>query len=499
MINKSGNLKKYYIIIIIVIWLFYALIWIDKYPLLFMDENWDLVTPYSVITKGKFATPFLSEIFSEHFRRVEPRLFHLVLFIPFGYIFGVSHITARILTVLLGLGSIVFLFYLMKKYLNDNVAFAGSLLLITETLFWTISRSYRPEIGLTFITIASFYFLDKVINKSNLSSWFMLGLFTGIGGWTHLNFVFIAIGIFVFLLYHYKTRLLKDRGFYYYLIGGIIGFLPFALWILYSGINLFHEQTIALRSDRTGPFSSLLTLLNTIYLEGRRYSNVILFPKRILVFIIEIGSLIYIFKKRKKNPTFLGILFVSVFYMICIAAFITHKTPRYIACLIPVFVFSLMILLKDLYETGYKRIAYTIFTIFLLNNLAGNAFVLYRDRNESYSIVREKIRNVIPMNTRIFGSTNLWLALKENEYLITDYFRIDGFLKFDPDYIVLINPDSRYVRTSQIIEAPYNESIDNYKYFYDWMKDYVFYSGGKLIGTYEVGRYGPIDVFKVRK
>ena len=499
MLKRKLLIEYRYLLAIVILWILFASFYLDRFPLVYMDENWDLNTSYTYINDGVFAARFLKPNIDTgmHYCRVEPRLLHMLLMIPVGMVLGISHITARLLSIFFGLLTIITMYFWLRRHLNEAWSTLGCLLLMVETLFWTVSRSFRPEIESAFILTASLYMLDLILDKDKSLHWFLLGILSGIGGWTHPNYFFLAFAIFIFLLSHFGFSIIKKRGFYLYLSGGLLAFVPYLIFVLYTGPEYFTRQTF--RGDRLEHFGSTKIFLKYLMTESIRYEYVIQFPKRIIIFLLEIAGVLFLLKIRKENPIFKAVAFVIIFFVLSLSIFIAMKSPRYLTCFIPLFIFALTMMLERMSRSRYKALSYILCGLFLLNNIAGDIYLLARDRHESYSLVEKKLRPVIPHDAKVLGDITLWLSLKENNYLSTLYVGEEDINAFDPDYLVLVSKSSKQMMESQIVRMKTDDPENQNERFHDFLKDSILKRGGRLIYIADVGHYGPVEVYFIQK
>ena len=166
---------------------------------------------------------------------------------------------------------------------------------MTESLFWIVARGFRPEIEVIFLLSLCFYLIDLLESRDRLLYWFALGLVWGIGFWTHPNMLFLFLGFLIYLFIRNGLMLLRKKGLYIMLLGAGLSFLPYAIFVLHSGIYHFKAQTV----HRASVLWSIDALMSSIRSEPRRYLTIIQFPKRFFVVLIEVISLIYLFRLKE--------------------------------------------------------------------------------------------------------------------------------------------------------------------------------------------------------
>lgn len=149
------------------------------------------------------------------FRFVEFPLYNIFVY-PFYFLFGIKDSWHRLVSALFSLGSIVFLYFIAKKYSDKWVGFISALTFAVLPFNVFFSRTTLPEPTFVFFALGMIYFVDRWI-------W----------GFIFTTFAFLikpwAIFFYLPLLYlGFKKRILKR-----FLILSILAFLPFIIWRLW--------------------------------------------------------------------------------------------------------------------------------------------------------------------------------------------------------------------------------------------------------------------------
>lgn len=162
------------------------------------------------------------------FRFVEFPLYNIFVY-PLYLLFGIDDKFHRLVSILFSLGSIVFLYFIVKKYAGalTGLVTAFSFAVLPFSVFF--SRTTLPEPTFIFFALGMIYFMDRWIEKDKLI-W-------GVWGFVFTALAFLikpwAIFFFLPLLYSvFVTRNTKRFWFNFFLFTGI-ALLPLALWRLW--------------------------------------------------------------------------------------------------------------------------------------------------------------------------------------------------------------------------------------------------------------------------
>ncbi len=159
------------------------------------------------------------------YRFVEFPIYNIAVY-PFYLIFGVNEMLHRLVSVLFSLGSLIFLFLIVKKYAGEIVAYLSALIfaLLPYNIFF--SRTTLPEPTLIFFSLGMMYFLSRLIDERKIIFFWLAGIFIAI------SFLIKPWAIFyllpVWYLYYKKNGswILSKKSIVFL----FISFLPFIIW-----------------------------------------------------------------------------------------------------------------------------------------------------------------------------------------------------------------------------------------------------------------------------
>ncbi len=163
------------------------------------------------------------------YRFVEFPIYNIFVY-PFYLIFGSIDLYSRLVSVLFSLGSIIFLYILVKNYFGQAVALTSSLIyaLLPFNIFF--SRTTLPEPTFVFFALGMVYFVRELITGRKKLLWSAL-IFTSVA------FLIKPWAIFYFLPLWYVYY--KKNGTWFlgkkdllFILGVLIPFVLWRLWIL---------------------------------------------------------------------------------------------------------------------------------------------------------------------------------------------------------------------------------------------------------------------------
>lgn len=168
--------KEIFILILIVFLALILRVWnLESYPSGFnADEASIGYNAYSLIKTGRDEYGTFLPITFKSFADYKPGLY-FYLVIPFVYLMGLSELAVRLPSALLGVGTVVLIYFLSKKIFNSSVGLISALFLTITPWHIHFSRGgWESNAGTFFITLGS-YFLIKYLN---VQKGFFLSLFS---------------------------------------------------------------------------------------------------------------------------------------------------------------------------------------------------------------------------------------------------------------------------------------------------------------------------------
>jgi uncharacterized membrane protein len=261
-----------------------------------------------------------------------PPLYYIILKLWTGF-FGLSELTARLLSVFLGLGSITFVYLISKQLFTKKTALMASLLLATNGLHIYYSQEARMYMMSTFL-VTLLYFLFVKIWKNEAKIWWILFSITLVVNFftDYLpNLIVLSLVLSAFSINKNKTWWKK------YIFSHIPLAITFLLWLPTLKDQL--KVGISLRENSTAWFNILgrtsikETLLVPIkFLFGR----ITIDDKFVYTFVFGVIVLVVFsvmfnyFRKNKFSDSGYRIIFMWLVVPFLISLFLGFFLPVYI-------------------------------------------------------------------------------------------------------------------------------------------------------------------------
>lgn len=380
------------------------------------------------------ATSEWSFLFKEGFRHGQQPLYYFLLKI-WSFITPQNDYWVRLPSLLLGLGSIVYLFKMAKELFKENQVYLQGffVLLFPQLIFY--STYARPYALLLFLSCLNLFFLLKKYfteekESKNLNLGFFLSLFALVLT-HHVGFVYaLALGISLFLL---KKEEIKSPAF-----------LILLLILVFEGILIFFQYSTA-RGATSWIEAPSLSLINGFVI--RELSH---WP----FYLLGLFGFASLFKSKGrvehlKFASLLTIVFSSLLLIISLTA-IPLLVPRHFILLLPCF-FLLFLggaeFLKD--QRSLLRLGLLIFL------LTGGALL---KTNKIFYEQRKDLKHFMKMLSKSRFKGSFHCISKEN---IPFYYRNYSKMYFSKDICVAYSKEFR--GEFVISDGPKPESIKAYR------------------------------------
>lgn len=195
-----NKIKKIHVLLILIILFglflrFFDLgkenLWVDESATAYAIKNYDvpglLKNTYSY---GNIAPP-LSEQYYGNTNSDVP-IYYLItsLFVSF---LGLSEFGLRLSSAIAGSLSIIIVYLISKEILNRRAALIGSLLFSINLIAIEYSQEARAPVFTLLFALLSSYFLLKSIKSGRVYNWTLFTVFTLMGLYTHIVFVFFVV------------------------------------------------------------------------------------------------------------------------------------------------------------------------------------------------------------------------------------------------------------------------------------------------------------------
>lgn len=369
-------------------------------PPIHIDESFMTQSAIALLEKSKnlletyFSAPIVANIFTAFFIKL----------------FGVHVITLRMQSVLLGIGTNILLYLLVKDLFNRRLAFISFFIGTFSHLAIAYSRINIPPIQAPFFLILTLYLLNLAIKRKSTLFFFLGGLSTGLSLYSYTGAKIVVIVGLAFLCMHYKK--LRWKNWLLFFGGLLVMALPLIIYIAGPNNYLQRESEAALftkpgifyaRWGTTDIFTIFYQQLKINFLGfinvqdySNQYGNGILLDKLsnpffLLFFILFISTLVYQYKQINRNILNIS-FFVVIFFFIISLVSLTESPPLSTRLLI---LYPIVVLfISWTLDTFYKRltsldkrlaklfICSILLVIFVLNIII--YFYDYLDKKNAY-------------------------------------------------------------------------------------------------------------------
>jgi mannosyltransferase len=380
---------------------------------------------------------------------LSPPLYQFVLHC-WMQIFGATDFSARMLSVIFGILTVVLVYIFANKLLGRKVALFAALIAAISPLYINYSQEATQYTMLNFLALLSMIlYVDLVYKKeSNYSIYAGYILASILALYTHYYFIFILFSQNLFLIIKYlidkklKIKIGIKMVKSWLVTQCIIGLL-FLPWIPQMFAQI---QNVRILNEILSPSIAKLLFTFLTFCLGFTYYKEWIIPMLSIVFISALTFGILFFKgitKKYKCPEIILLLIILMFIPVLMAHFISYVLPLYaiwglLISAVPFYIiiaaglqsiskrwlkitfFLLVIVLMAAslfnYFKIYQREDFRSAAKFLEKNSNNEAIILYS--NIAYVPLSHYLTNAditsIPFNISFSTQKNLFNGLKEN-------------------------------------------------------------------------------------
>ncbi|MCM8804975.1 MAG: glycosyltransferase family 39 protein [Candidatus Omnitrophica bacterium] len=408
--------KKIFLIIV-GLYILWHLFYLDKYPIIDMDDAWETEPSWTLLKTGKFAAPMFEGLLNlEKVDTYRGRLFAIAQ-IPF-LIFGLTPYNARFVSLFFGFMVLILTYSIGKKLFNENIALWSTILVSISGLFIILTHRARRDIVLMVFMLLSLYFYLCAKERENFIFAFLSGFLASLSGDVHLNgFLIVPLWIFLLFLFWYKKGILS------YLIGMFSGMIWFIITHIVISQKIFIEQMQGMVLGKHQPLIfSQINLIRIFLRELERYIKWYWSAtghRNMIELIILLTGMFFSFKFLRDNSksqdkeisygTKICMLTLIIFYLLL--AIGAYKVQYYIIYYYP---FIMFLFTTGIMELKKKNIFLSKFLLFILLCFyllqIGYISTKYKDIN--YQNFINKVKVFIPEGKTVFGDKYLWFGFQ---------------------------------------------------------------------------------------
>lgn len=458
-----------------------------------VDEPWESITAWQLINHGKMNNPVLENRDYYDIHLLEPRILQSVLLAPIYGVFGLDLWVGRVLSLLMALLALLVFNQLLKVKYNDiKWQFLGVGLLLVHNLFYVYSKMIRPEAYLTFQAILVFYLIYRGLGEKSTIKLFFAGLVAGIGILTHPNFLMFCVAFFVIILIDQKKDVFKTKLTISFIVGSIIGFLPFVIYLVIqdfdNGFTHFWAQVAGRVHQGEENF-----LIKTLVDELSRYKAYIYFPYRLLPFLIELTFFIFAIRIKNKSTFLKYSLTMWAVVLVMFPFYVSHRVERYFLPLIPFQIITVLEVLKY-YQDKIKLTVWLkrLVALLLIYQILGNMIITIQQRTQPYNELMAELRTNIPSHSKVWGSMQFWFGFSDCDYR-AQYTYLNELYTFKPEYVIT-NDESIWGRKNN--KTGIISKSKNWVEVASQMNDYCE-KYGTIAQEFKNSGYGDLKLWKI--
>ncbi|MBA7495004.1 hypothetical protein ES702_05583 [subsurface metagenome] len=417
---------------------------LDKAPNpVHLDEPWLSDAALQFLKNGRFGFSIFGDLYGLD-KDVGFGNIHLFAEAMMFKLFGFGLYQARLVSFLSGLLLIWFTYLLGKKLYDRKTGIMSAVLFSLSGMFVDVSHFARQEMMLALFMAVSLYLYLLAREKRSKILYFITGLLLALSLDVHPNGVAMIVFIGVLFLWEYKSKVFKEKSFWFILCGlflGVIYFFGVHRLFLYQWNTEYRSwhrsQAPILVIMNFGEFLRRILVRNNIYLPyftGGQFHHKIVIS---LFILFAIASAIY--RRREADKILLLISGVfGIFYFLIFA----NPLISYWIYLYPFFYIlisaSIFSLIKDYqigtlkWRTSKKRVYIGLAMLMVILLLGAGRYVKWtykafsgspdaRDSYYYYSYL-DKLKVHIPENAVVLGNIVWFYGFYRQPYIAIYYF-----------------------------------------------------------------------------
>lgn len=431
------------------------LVYLVRFPPVFIDESWYSNVVWNYLKTGSNFDSLHVDVAKmlgiSGLRWPNMGFIDIVFWSIGARVLGFGLFQLRLVSWIFGLLLLTVTFLVGERLYGKATGIIATLLLSLSPPFLQASHYVRPDVMLAAAAMLSFLLLLLAVEKEKWWAHFISGLILGLSLDIHPNAILFVPGTFFIYLLAYKRGFFKKLGIWLNAAGFLIGIFYFITVQVLPDLQSFfivYKMLLSYTHDMPLLSFSLTNIIKSAVAEIGRYH----FYDNGLDFALIGAGILYVACRRLKSDRKLLLLIITAF--IGFVLIVGNKHDIYAINLYPFLALivseTLVSLFRDVNGSKQQRIFISSFFIFMLINSAfhfGRPISQYK--NYDYYAITDKIKNVIPMGSRIIGLPNWWLGFTGYDYKsnlnLTYYHFIKGYdlseslEQLHPDFIIVDN------------------------------------------------------------
>lgn len=419
-----------------------------KFPHIWLDESYFSNPAYNLAAMGTMGTTMCYGFYNiANYTYWQPPVYILLLASSFK-IFGFGLIQGRMVSVLLGLITVIFTFLLSNVLYNKKVAVIASLFLISNPLFFFVCREIRMDIAVICFGLMAIFFIFIALRRSSHVYYFLAGLFSALALLSHLNgLISIVTVLFIIILFKidlgHKKLNLKSKEILYLILGIIIPLIPYLIYI-----NLDFSAFLGQLGTNVQINSSIM---QNIVLEPSRYFILLqyiavslddYYNEFLILSLILISLTLYYNLYKKRNFNGIALILIILIQIAFFALIISRKSSYwYLGIMLP---FWSILLASPFNGIDIKQkiplkpiLAILLIIGYISLGFYGIYHLLDTSKDYKYRVIESIVHNYIPKGSTIIGPGDYWINLQKN-YTYYDFrrFQPDAVKEYHVNYIL---------------------------------------------------------------
>jgi hypothetical protein len=385
---------------LLLVYLVFTGIWLDRYPRVWVDEGWIAEVAAQAAVGLPPGSPSHGAL-----HRYEDRLFWM------PPLFFYDLVPGRAFSVALGALATLALFFVLRRRTGSPAAFWAALFFASDTFVWKIHRTIRFESLLVLFAVLLFAAVLRALERDEERApsrglWLAAGLLAGLAANVHPNGVLLAFAAAAAAFVRRGPALAAASGPWVGLVAALLLVVPYALYVLtdaasgfanVAGQNSFHLE------HGGGALSAPLR-------EWRRWADWFDGPARLphLAAWLALIGLAVIARRdpvRRATLVFLAALTLGL-------ACLPNKTLLYAGLLAP-----FVAILGALAWSGGSRLARVALVGGVAAALITNGALLVRDAGCRPADDFARIGSALRPDDRVAGTFVTWWAARERPFL----------------------------------------------------------------------------------
>lgn len=387
---------------------------VSDIPKIRTDDGFFYDGAYRLMTDGMLRVPSLN---NGHFQDVRyhghPPLYFMILGGWFT-LFGSTVLSARLCSTFLAILTVFIFFKLMKQlgFYNKWTCAFVALVTVSTPLFYIMSRTLRPEIGMTLGILMSIWLYHQWLQKPTNRLVFISGICLGLTSLVHYYVIFIGLLWGGSLLYkrQFKSIVIFGCG-----IGLVYG--PYCLWLIQNW-SVFYLQFQSRFPDISVPLFYKIKQIVLVNFSVKSLS--ISMP-------LWLGLVLLYWNKQYVKTAWLFVI-VSLYYLqFLILPIVTplHMLPLGMLAYLP---YLYLLSSSQLYQLRY---IYGVLIVCFVINILGILYIIQTNSHHNYSLFSSKIQSEIPQkNVAIMGPLYMTIAFKDYDEFVSWESYDNGFISF---------------------------------------------------------------------